>query len=157
MNFGGLVRDEELQRQLTAAFGGDRLPNAALLEGGTAEERRGTALLLARAALAHKRCDLLAARDLLEELLVAYPNGAQALVRQVELPDGEFARLRVNPYSEDELILAISEGIVLLQEGNDRAGRGALGSWVAGEVSRISPDAAREAARVSRQEGVQRP
>ena len=51
MNFGGLVKDGKLQRQLTAAFGGDRLPNAALLEGGTAEERRGTALLLARAAL----------------------------------------------------------------------------------------------------------
>lgn len=114
-------------------------------------------LLLAKVALAHRRLDLGAARRGLARLLDAYPSGALALIRQAELPDGEFARLRVSAGSEDELILAISEGIVLLQEGNDRAGRGALGSWVAGEVSRISPNAAREAARVSRQEGVQRP
>ena len=114
-------------------------------------------LLLAKVGLAHRRLDLGAARRGLARLLDAYPSGALALIRQAELPDGEFARLRVSAGSEDELILAISEGIVLLQEGNDRAGRGALGSWVAGEVSRISPDAAREAARVSRQEGVQRP
>ena len=113
-------------------------------------------MLLARTALAHKRCDLLAAHDLLEELLAAYPNGAQALVRQAELPDGEFARLRVSPYSEDELILAVSEGIVLLQEGNDRSGRGVLGSWVAGTVASLRPEAAAEALRARGNEGEQR-
>ncbi|MBQ1839823.1 MAG: hypothetical protein II128_00615, partial [Atopobiaceae bacterium] len=45
-------------------------------------------------------------------------------------PDGVFARLAVAPFSEDELILAISEGTVLLQEGRDDAGRGVLGTWI---------------------------
>ena len=113
-------------------------------------------MLLARAALAHKRCDLLAARDLLAKLLEAYPTGAGALVRQVELPDGEFSRLRVSPYSEDELILAVSEGIVLLQEGSDRSGRGVLGSWVAGTVASLRPEAAAEAMRDRGSEGAQK-
>ena len=85
------------------------------------------------------------ARTGIEKLLRRYPGGAAALIRQVELPDGEFARLRVTPYSEDELILAVSEGIVLLQEGTDRSGRGTFGAWVAREAARIDPKAAREA------------
>lgn len=85
------------------------------------------------------------ARTGIEKLLRKYPGGALTLIRQVELPDGEFARLRVAPYSEDELILAVSEGIVLLQEGTDRSGRGTFGAWVAREVARIDPKAAREA------------
>ena len=104
-------------------------------------------MLLARIALAHKHCDLAGARAELERLVSLYPGAGGALVRQSELPDGEFARLRVAPYSEDELIIAVSEGIVLLQEGNDRSGAGVLGSWVAREAARLDPDAAREAAR----------
>ena len=103
-------------------------------------------IMLAHVALAHKRCDFAGARSWLARIIELYPGAAGALLRQVELPDGEFARLRVVPYSEDELILAISEGIVLLQEGNDRSGRGVLGSWVAREVARLDPAAAREAA-----------
>lgn len=114
-------------------------------------------MLFARVALAHKRCDFAAARELLGRLLAAYPQGAAVLIRQGELPDGEFSRLRVRPYSEDELVLATSEGIVLLQEGNDRTGKGVLGAWVADQVARMSPDAAREAEREAREEGVQRP
>ena len=85
------------------------------------------------------------ARTGIEKLLRKYPGGAMTLIRQAELPDGEFARLRVTPYSEDELILAVSEGIVLLQEGTDRSGRGTFGAWVAREAARIDPKAAREA------------
>lgn len=113
-------------------------------------------ILLARIALAHKRCDFAGARSCLERLLELYPGAGGALVRQSELPDGEFARLRVTPYSEDELILAISEGIVLLQEGNDRSGAGVLGSWVARETALLDPDAAREADKANRPEGGQR-
>ena len=51
MQLGSLVTSEELRLRLSAAFGSDRFPNAALLEGGTAEERRGLALTLGRAAL----------------------------------------------------------------------------------------------------------
>lgn len=110
-------------------------------------------ILLAHVALAHKRCDFARARAWLSRILELYPGASGALLRQTELPDGEFARLRVAPYSEDELILAISEGIVLLQEGNDRAGRGVLGSWIAREVARLDPAAAREAAATRPREG----
>lgn len=82
-------------------------------------------------ALAHKRHDMAGAQRLLARLIETYPHASEALTSQKELPDGVFARLAVAPFSEDELILAISEGTVLLQEGRDDAGRGVLGSWVA--------------------------
>ena len=95
--------------------------------------------LLARVALAHKRHDLHAARERLHDLMRGYPHAAEALIRQIELPDGVFARLAVHPYSEDELILALSEGTVLLQEGRDPEGRGILGSWVSQEAAKTLP------------------
>ena len=59
------------------------------------------------------------------------------------------------PYSTDELIIAASEGIVLLQEGADRTGRGVLGAWVAAQVAGMYPAVALEVAAEMRQEGVQ--
>ena len=97
---------------------------------------------LARIALAYKSHDLPAARDLLASLIGSYPGAGESLIRQVELPDGVFARLAVLPYSEDELILALSEGTVLLQEGRDQRGTGALSAWVARETSALAPKAA---------------
>ncbi len=85
---------------------------------------------LSRISLAHKRHDMSEARRLLTRLIDTYPHAAAALASQKELPDGVFARLAVAPFSEDELILAISEGTVLLQEGRDDAGRGVLGTWI---------------------------
>lgn len=113
-------------------------------------------ITLAEVALAHKRCDFSAAREGLSHLLATYPKCGFALIRQSELPDGEFARLRVQPYGEDEIIIAVSEGIVLLQEGSDSSGRGVLGSWVAKAVSELDPTAADEASRISGGEGVTR-
>ncbi len=113
-------------------------------------------ILLAHLALAHKRCDFRGARAQLRRIVELYPGAVGALVRQSELPDGEFARLRVAPYSEDELVLAVSEGVVLLQEGNDRSGRGVLGSWVAREAALLDPAAAREAASAAQPEEAQR-
>ena len=86
---------------------------------------------LSRVSLAHKRHDMDEARRLLARLIETYPHAAMALTSQKELPDGVFARLAVAPFSEDELILAVSEGTVLLQEGRDDAGRGVLGTWIA--------------------------
>ena len=86
---------------------------------------------LARISLAHKRHDMDEASRLLGRLIATYPHAALALTSQKELPDGVFARLAVAPLSEDELILAVSEGTVLLQEGRDDAGRGVLGTWIA--------------------------
>ena len=85
---------------------------------------------LSRISLAHKRHDMAEARRLLTRLVDTYPHASTALTSQKELPDGVFARLAVAPFSEDELILAISEGTVLLQEGRDDAGRGVLGTWI---------------------------
>ena len=110
-------------------------------------------ILLARCSLAHKRCDVAAARALLVRLLGSYPSCGSLLITQGELPDGEFARLRVPPYGEDELILAVSEGAVLLQEGNERSGKGVFGAWVARTVAQLDPKAAAEAARRAGGEG----
>lgn len=112
-------------------------------------------ITLARISLAHKRCDFASAREQLARLLATYPGTGSALIRQSELPDGEFARLRVAPYSEDELILAVSEGIVLLQEGSERSGKGVLGSWIAREVARMDPHATEEALHMGSNEGAQ--
>lgn len=89
---------------------------------------------LSRISLAHKRHDMDEARRLLHRLVEIYPHAAAALTSQKELPDGVFARLAVAPFSEDELILAVSEGTVLLQEGRDDAGRGVLGTWIARQM-----------------------
>lgn len=89
---------------------------------------------LSRLSLAHKRHDLGEARRLLEQLKTTYPQASLTLTSQKELPDGVFARLAVPPFSEDELVLAVSEGTVLLQEGRDDAGRGVLGTWIARNV-----------------------
>ena len=112
-------------------------------------------MLMARMALAHKACRMEEAQGLLARICRTYPEAAATLLRQTELPDGEFARLYVAPYSADELIIAASEGIVLLQEGADRTGRGVLGAWVAAQVAGMYPTVALQVAAEMRQEGVQ--
>ncbi len=92
-------------------------------------------------SLAYKQHDLETARRAMDALVATYPRAAEALIRQNELPDGVFARLAVTPYSEDEIILALSEGTVLLQEGVDLQGRGVLSTWVMQEASRKWPQA----------------
>lgn len=96
-------------------------------------------LLLARASLAHKRRDLAGARERIGDVIRTYPHAAATLVRQRELPDGIFSRIAVPPFSEDELIIAASEGTVILQEGRDRRGRGAFGAWVADTAVELAP------------------
>lgn len=98
-------------------------------------------LALARMALAHRRCDYAKASEQVGWLIESYPGAAGVLLRQTELPDGEFSRLRVAPFSEDELVIAVSEGIVLLQEGTDRRGAGVLGEWLIRETARRDPAA----------------
>ena len=71
-----------------------------------------------------------AAELFLQELMSSYPQAASTLIRQDELPDGVFCRLPVMPFSEDELILAVSEASVLLQEGRDDGEHGPLGNWL---------------------------
>lgn len=112
-------------------------------------------LLVSRLAFAHKCCDFDRARSVLDELISSYAGAATVLIRQNEIADGAFARLRVAPYSEDELVLALSEGVVLLQEGADYSGRGVLGNWVAQQVAASHPEAAMEALSLSIGEAMQ--
>ncbi len=125
---------EELERRYPQIYAG-RAPNDAWM-------------LIARLALAHKRHDMDACRQALGRLMETYPTGAVALIRQNELPCGEFARLHTREYSEDELVVALSEAVVLLQEGDDPAGHGVLGSWISDEVKRLKPRAAVEARKI---------
>lgn len=135
--------------RLTAAYAYAKLEDEAgldaLVQSGPAAGRLRPANdawhLLARLSLAFKRCDLAEARKQLRRILQMYPRAGEALIRQQELPDGVFSRLAVAPYSEDELILALSEGAVLLQEGIDPQGRGVLGSWVIKEAAQLDPGA----------------
>ena len=96
-------------------------------------------ITLARMALAFKENNREYANDLLDKLLARYETGALTLFMQRDLPEGEYARLNVEPYSEDELILAVSEAAVLLQEGNDFTGRGIFGRWLGSEIERRYP------------------
>lgn len=96
-------------------------------------------MMLARMALAFKTNNREYANDLLDKLLARYKTGALTLFIQRDLPEGEYARLNVEPYSEDELILAVSEAAVLLQEGNDFTGRGIFGRWLGSEIERRYP------------------
>ena len=96
---------------------------------------------IALLALAFKRHDLSAARKQISSLVATYPHAAEALIRQMELPDGVFSRLAAVPYSEDEIILAVSEATVLLQEGVEMQGHGVLGAWVLQETAHLYPQA----------------
>lgn len=109
-------------------------------------------LLIALISLAHSQNDTRKARSHLHTLLSSYPHAASALVMQRELPDGIFARLNVAPFSEDELILAVSEATVLFQEGRNNTGRGPLGTWVAAEAERLHPGEVRRLRRFLEQQ-----
>ncbi len=86
---------------------------------------------LARMALAWQNDRLEEASAHIDWILATYPHAASALTLQSELPEPMFARLDCDPYSNDELVLAVSEATVLLQECADESGRGPLGTFVA--------------------------
>lgn len=101
---------------------------------------------LADVSSAYKARRMQEAEMLLDALLRDVPHAAAVLTRQADLPDGEFSRVILVPDSEDELTIATSEAIVLLQEGAEPTGRGALGAWVAAHVARRAPQEAAAAA-----------
>ncbi|MBF0978447.1 MAG: hypothetical protein HXK31_06195, partial [Atopobium sp.] len=96
-------------------------------------------ILLARLAIHFKKRELVEAEHYLDLLIDRYPEATLCCFVQKDLPEGEFSRLNVLPYSEDELIIAIAEATVLLQEGNDLIGRGVLGRWLADQVRARDP------------------
>lgn len=85
---------------------------------------------LARLSLAFKARDFIEAQHIVDELIAHHAQAGTTLSRQDWLPHGVYARCLVETQSEDELILAVSEASVLLQEGCDAHERGTLGSWL---------------------------
>ena len=70
------------------------------------------------------------ASECLELLCQRFPDGGDILYQQEEFFGGVFARPLFEIGTKDELLFAVSEAIVLLQEGFDPAGHGILGEWV---------------------------
>ena len=87
--------------------------------------------ILARIALAYKGLDMQAADRAVDELFEAYAGTAYVLYNQTEFPDGTFARVNVQPGSDDELALAVSEATPLLQEGAGAPDSASLAAWLA--------------------------
>ncbi|MDM8300160.1 hypothetical protein [Collinsella tanakaei] len=88
--------------------------------------------LLAQMCVAYRSFDYRGADRALHALMRAYPDAAQPLFYQAEFPDGIYARVNVNPGSQDELILAISEATPLLQEGIGTPDNACFSAWLAG-------------------------
>jgi hypothetical protein len=119
---------------------------------------------IAHCNVAYKRRDFSHAEMRLKELIALYPHACAALIRQHEFPEGVFSRIGARPASEDELLLALSESAILLQEGREVQGRGPFGNWVAetaerlasrreaGEIAKAKRFAAEKAAMMARQE-----
>lgn len=87
--------------------------------------------LIARMSLAYRDFDYAVAGDCLRKLLHTYPHGAESLMYQAEFPDGVFSRVNVEPGSDDELVLALSEATPLLQEGAGTPDAACFSTWVA--------------------------
>lgn len=87
--------------------------------------------LLAHLSSAYRTFDFDGATRCLRTLLDTYPGAAESLYFQAEFPDGLFARVNVLSGSQDELILAISESVPLLQEGLGAPDNACFASWIA--------------------------
>ncbi|AEB07515.1 response regulator receiver and SARP domain protein [Coriobacterium glomerans PW2] len=87
--------------------------------------------ILAALCMSYHALDLSDAAHELRSLMRTYPNCADMLFYQPELPDGVFARVGVEAGSKDELILALSEATPLLQEGPSDPESPSLATWIA--------------------------
>ena len=86
--------------------------------------------LIAQMCLAYRSLDYDGAERTLRTILQTCPHAAQALFYQAEFPDGVFCRVNVEPGSDDELVLALSEATPLLQEGVGTPDDAAFSLWV---------------------------
>lgn len=96
-----------------------------------AERKPDAWTLLSTMSLAYRSFDFTGAERALRTLLSIYPHAAQSLFYQAEFPDGLFCRVNVEPGSDDELVLAISEATPLLQEGFGTPENAGFSNWVA--------------------------
>lgn len=86
--------------------------------------------LISEMALAYRSFDFGTATAALRALIRTYPHAGQSLFFQAEFPDGVFGRVRVEPGSDDELVIALSEATPLLQEGMGTPEAASLSLWV---------------------------
>ncbi|MDO4437430.1 MAG: hypothetical protein Q4B77_05710 [Coriobacteriaceae bacterium] len=86
--------------------------------------------LLAELSIRYRSFDFEGATEAIRSLMRIYPHAAQSLYFQAEFPDGVFGRVRVQPGSDDELVLALSEATPLLQEGMGTPEAASLALWV---------------------------
>lgn len=87
--------------------------------------------LIAEMSAAYREFDFDGADRVLRTLMRSYPRAAQPLFYQAEFPDGVFSRVNVQPGSEDELILALSEATPLFQEGYGTPDNACFSLWLA--------------------------
>ncbi len=87
--------------------------------------------LIAQMSTGWRSFDLDTANRALATLLKRGSHAAEALYHQAEFPEGIFSRVSVEPGSEDELILALSEATPLLQEGLGAPEGASFSTWVA--------------------------
>ena len=87
--------------------------------------------LIAEISCAYRALDYEQATGKLSLLLQTYPRAAEPLYYQAEFPDGLYGRVNVEPESEDELILALSEATPLLQEGYGAPDSASFSLWIA--------------------------
>lgn len=94
------------------------------------EQTRDAWELIAEIAIAYHELDFTGATHALRTLMQTYPHAAGPLYYQVEFPEGVFGRANVEPGSEDELVLALSEATPLLQEGIGAPDNACLAAWI---------------------------
>ncbi|MBE6469657.1 MAG: hypothetical protein E7001_06880 [Coriobacteriaceae bacterium] len=112
--------------------------------------------LIAQMSIAWRSFDVAAANRSLSSLLKMGPHAAEALYHQAEFPEGIFSRVHVEPGSEDELILALSEATPLFQEGLGAPESAAFSAWVA-ENDQVRSALSADAATAREMQGAARP
>ena len=86
--------------------------------------------LIAEMNVAYRSMDFDQATSKLSSLIRSYPRAAEPLYFQAEFPDGLYSRVNVEPESEDELILALSEATPILQEGYGAPDSASFSLWI---------------------------
>lgn len=127
------VEPDELTRYRTrhaAAY--QETTQVTFRRGGSNGHKPDAWSLIARMSLAYRSFDFAGATAELRSLMRVYPKAAQPLYFQTEFPEGVFSRVNVQPGSEDELVLALSEATPLLQEGMGTPDSASFALWVAG-------------------------
>ena len=126
------VAPEELQRYRTRHAAAYQITGQGpSRRGHTGGHKPDAWSLIAQMSLAYRAFDFAGATTALRTLMRVYPHAEMPLYFQTEFPDGAFARVNVQPGSEDELVIALSEATPLLQEGMGTPDSASFALWIA--------------------------